>query len=194
MTATPVSMHEMDHHSLEDTAWVIQSHILAMYVPSLFSGFLVSWFGVYRIITVGAVLMLGVVLCCVRRAPVNTLLGSHGFAGYRLEFSVCRWNNLVNNQLSGRRKDSRCRRSMIFFSSACRLLGSLGAGCAARAVWLEQYPVAVPALAGYASSFVVVSQWRGSQIERFLPPELVRYWFPIKLQLAACQKVRWRRL
>ncbi len=61
MTATPVSMHEMDHHSLEDTAWVIQSHILAMYVPSLFSGFLVSWFGVYRIITVGAVLMLGVV-------------------------------------------------------------------------------------------------------------------------------------
>lgn len=60
MTATPVSMHEMDHHSLEDTAWVIQSHILAMYVPSLFSGFLVSWFGVYRIITVGAALMLGV--------------------------------------------------------------------------------------------------------------------------------------
>jgi MFS family permease len=61
MTATPVSMHEMDHHSLEDTAWVIQSHILAMYVPSLFSGFLVSWFGVYRIITVGTVLMMGVV-------------------------------------------------------------------------------------------------------------------------------------
>ncbi|MBL4572828.1 MAG: MFS transporter, partial [Gammaproteobacteria bacterium] len=46
MTATPLSMHEMDHHSLDDTTWVIQSHILAMYVPSFFSGFLISWFGV----------------------------------------------------------------------------------------------------------------------------------------------------
>ena len=61
MTATPVSMHAIDRYSLEDTAWVIQSHILAMYVPSLFSGVLVSWFGVYRIITVGALLMLAVI-------------------------------------------------------------------------------------------------------------------------------------
>jgi len=61
MTATPVSMHAIDRYSLEDTAWVIQSHILAMYVPSLFSGVLVSCFGVYRIITVGALLMLAVI-------------------------------------------------------------------------------------------------------------------------------------
>ena len=40
MTATPVSMHEIDQHSLDDTAWVVQSHILAMYIPSFFSGFL----------------------------------------------------------------------------------------------------------------------------------------------------------
>ena len=58
MTATPLSMHEMDHHSLDDTTWVIQSHILAMYVPSFFSGFLISWFGVKRIIQAGFALML----------------------------------------------------------------------------------------------------------------------------------------
>ena len=59
MTATPVSMHEMDHHSLEDTKWVIQSHILAMFVPSLFSGFLVARFGAVKIIGAGMLLMLG---------------------------------------------------------------------------------------------------------------------------------------
>jgi MFS family permease len=57
MTATPLSMHEMDHHSLEDTTRVIQSHILAMYIPSFFSGFLISWFGVTRIIQTGFALM-----------------------------------------------------------------------------------------------------------------------------------------
>ena len=58
MTATPVSMHEVDQHSLDDTAWVVQSHILAMYIPSFFSGFLIARFGVMRIIQGGLVLML----------------------------------------------------------------------------------------------------------------------------------------
>jgi MFS family permease len=62
MTATPVSMHEMDHHSLADTTWVVQSHILAMYAPSLFSGYLVSRFGALRIIQAGIVLMVACVL------------------------------------------------------------------------------------------------------------------------------------
>ena len=58
MTATPLSMHEMDLHSLEETTRVIQSHILAMYVPSFFSGFLISWLGVKRIIQAGIALMI----------------------------------------------------------------------------------------------------------------------------------------
>lgn len=61
MTATPVSMHEIDSHSLDDTTWVVQSHILAMYVPSLFSGFLIARFGVIRIIQSGFLIMLGCV-------------------------------------------------------------------------------------------------------------------------------------
>ena len=61
MTATPVSMHEIDQYSLDETTWVIQSHILAMFVPSLFSGFLVSWFGAIRIIQAGFI----VLICCV---------------------------------------------------------------------------------------------------------------------------------
>ena len=59
MTATPVSMHEFDHHSLDDTTWVVQSHILAMYVPSFFSGFLVARFGAVRIIKAGILIMAG---------------------------------------------------------------------------------------------------------------------------------------
>ena len=45
MTATPLTMHEHAGHSLPDTKWVIQSHIAAMYLPSLFSGLLIKRFG-----------------------------------------------------------------------------------------------------------------------------------------------------
>jgi MFS family permease len=55
MTATPVSMHVMQGHSLEDTKWVIQSHILAMFLPSLFSGHLIARFGEYRLMLAGLV-------------------------------------------------------------------------------------------------------------------------------------------
>ncbi len=57
MTATPVHMHATGF-TLDNTAFVIQSHIIAMYVPSLFSGFLVERLGTARIMQVGALLMI----------------------------------------------------------------------------------------------------------------------------------------
>jgi len=62
MTATPISMHVHDHHSDIDTAWVIQSHLLAMYGPSLFSGRLIGRIGVRAGMTVGLALMFACVV------------------------------------------------------------------------------------------------------------------------------------
>lgn len=53
MTATPLSMHTMNGHSLIDTKWVIQSHIAAMYLPSLFTGVLIKRFHSAKILIVG---------------------------------------------------------------------------------------------------------------------------------------------
>ncbi len=56
MTATPLSMHHMQGHSLNETKWVIQSHIAAMYLPSLFAPWLV------KKITLKGLLMTGTVI------------------------------------------------------------------------------------------------------------------------------------
>ena len=53
MTATPISMHEINHYSLEETKWVIQSHILAMFAPSLISGWLVRRLGFVTMMWMG---------------------------------------------------------------------------------------------------------------------------------------------
>jgi predicted MFS family arabinose efflux permease len=57
MTATPLHMHGTGF-TLSDTAWVIQSHIVAMYLPSLVTGFLVERLGALRIMLGGTLLML----------------------------------------------------------------------------------------------------------------------------------------
>lgn len=53
MTATPVHMHVHEAHSLAQTKFVIQSHILAMFLPSFFSGWLISRWGAARVIGAG---------------------------------------------------------------------------------------------------------------------------------------------
>jgi MFS family permease len=53
MTATPVHMHVVEGHTLQQTKWVIQSHIFAMFFPSIFSGSLISKLGVHKVIYLG---------------------------------------------------------------------------------------------------------------------------------------------
>jgi MFS family permease len=62
MTATPLSMHINDGYSLEQTAHVIRSHVLGMYLPSLFTGFLIERLGISRLMTMGAVAL---VIACI---------------------------------------------------------------------------------------------------------------------------------
>jgi MFS family permease len=60
MTATPLAM-DHHHHHFDDTAFVIQWHVLAMFAPSFFTGELIRRFGVNRIMTIGALLGLACV-------------------------------------------------------------------------------------------------------------------------------------
>ena len=57
MSATPLSMNVMDHFSLDNTALVIQSHIIAMYLPSLFTGLLLERLGLKVLQVIGVVMM-----------------------------------------------------------------------------------------------------------------------------------------
>ncbi len=61
MTATPLSMHQHNGHSLLETKWVIQSHIVAMFLPSLFTAWLVKKFGLKALMLAGT-LMYGSVI------------------------------------------------------------------------------------------------------------------------------------
>ncbi|MCB1433383.1 MAG: MFS transporter [Alphaproteobacteria bacterium] len=68
MTATPVAMLGCGF-SVQDSSWVIQWHALAMFVPSFFTGSLITRFGAERIAAIGMLLLVG--------AAVSGLMGIH---------------------------------------------------------------------------------------------------------------------
>ena len=61
MTATSISMHLVDLHHEVATKRVIQAHLLAMYLPSLASGWIIARIGIRPVIVAGALLMAGCV-------------------------------------------------------------------------------------------------------------------------------------
>ena len=58
MTATPISMHEINGHSIEQTKTVIQTHIMAMFLPSLLTGALLKRGFKIRLIMAGLMIYL----------------------------------------------------------------------------------------------------------------------------------------
>ena len=58
MSATPLAMLACGFH-FTDSATVIQAHIVAMFLPSFFTGHLITRFGVLAVIAAGAVIELG---------------------------------------------------------------------------------------------------------------------------------------
>ena len=55
MAATPIAM-KMHQHAFDNTALVLEWHVLGMFVPSFFTGHLIKRFGALRIMALGVVL------------------------------------------------------------------------------------------------------------------------------------------
>lgn len=73
MTATPLHMHVANGHSLEATKWVLQSHIAAMFAPSLVVPWLVRRIAVTGLIALGLTAMTAVLV---------TVFAHFAFANY----------------------------------------------------------------------------------------------------------------
>ena len=73
MTAAPISMHAMHGFGLDITAWAIEGHVLAMFLPSLITGVLIVRLGVHVIMTAGVAIL---------AASVTTAWIGHSAAHY----------------------------------------------------------------------------------------------------------------
>lgn len=58
MTATPISMNLSEGFSLQETSAVIRAHVIAMYLPSLITPFVIERIGVARVMVMGVIVFL----------------------------------------------------------------------------------------------------------------------------------------
>ena len=121
MTATPVAMHEVDGFNMQDTAFVIQSHIMAMFLPSLVTGVLIDRYGAPLMIAVGAAI-LG---ACLVIGFIDHQLIHYWWALVLLGVG---WNFMQLGaqrclpRLMSPRSNLKCRRSTILLCSPCKRL------------------------------------------------------------------------
>jgi MFS family permease len=126
MTATPLAMTH-HQHGLADAAMVIQAHVLGMYVPSFFTGSLITRFGALRIMFAGAALLSG---------HVALSLSGTGFASFASALVILGvgWNFLylggttllTNTYVQAERANAQAANDLVIF--VVSLATSLSAG------------------------------------------------------------------
>lgn len=127
MTATPISMHEHSGHSIEATKVVIQSHIIAMYLPSMVFAFFYGRLGARGMLWLGVVAL---------AATLATGLSGVTFPHYLVALSLLGigWNFLfltgTNLLALGHRPEERFQVQSFndFLTFSLQALVSLGSG------------------------------------------------------------------
>jgi MFS family permease len=93
MTATPVSMHVMDGHSIDDTGIVIQWHIVGMFIPSLFIGKWITNYGHRTMMIIGILAL----VMCIGVSQVNQTVAGYWISLFTLGVG---WNFLFVSSTS----------------------------------------------------------------------------------------------
>jgi MFS family permease len=146
MTATPLSMHVVDGHSLDATAHVIQAHVIGMFTPSLFSGFLIDRLGVRRLMIAGVLAMIGAIAVAASSHQVATYGVSLALLGIGWNFLFVGGTVLLTRTY---RPAERFRTQAFndFLIFTAQAIASVGAGAALRQVgWTSVNLVMLPLL------------------------------------------------
>jgi MFS family permease len=133
MTATPLEMmHQL--HAFGDVAFVIQWHVLGMFVPSFFTGHLINRFGVQRIIFAGMAVMLSSILINVNGQSVMHFWGALLLLGLGWNFMFIGGTSLLSESYrDGEAAKSQAFNDFVVFS--CAAISSAAAG--ATLYWLN---------------------------------------------------------
>ena len=164
MTATPVSMHVVDGHDEVSTARVIQIHLLAMYLPSLGSGWIIAKFGDRPVIVAGTLLM---AVCVAIAAQGDHAVLHYGWAlallglGWNLLFIAATTMLTKTYRMHERIQAQTLNDFLVFGSQAA---ASLLAGLAVTTIGWEKLNLAVlPLLAAVLAATLAVSRPRRAE-------------------------------
>ncbi|MDX5335821.1 MAG: MFS transporter [Marinobacter sp.] len=156
MTATPLSMTEMAGHDLDDAKRVIQLHIMAMYLPSLISGWLTRVVGIPLMMAAGLLAYLACILLAASGISFHHYLWALLLLGVGWNFLFVGGTTLLPQ---GYRQSERFRvqglNDMMVFTA--QATAALSAGAVLASVgWASLLLVALPLLVLHS---ILMSVW-----------------------------------
>jgi predicted MFS family arabinose efflux permease len=126
MTATPLAMAGCGF-AFSDSASVIQGHVLAMFLPSFFTGSLIQRFGVLRIIAAGCVLTAGCLVANISGIAFANFWVGLALLGLGWNFMFVGGSTLLTQaHTPEERGKTQAMNDFIVFSSS--VLGAFGSG------------------------------------------------------------------
>lgn len=153
MTATPLAM--MHHgHGIGEASLVIQLHVLAMFLPSFFTGALIAYFGVLRIMFIGVGLFVGHVLLTLSGTEFASFASALILLGVGWNFLYIGGTTLLTGSYTpAERGRAQAANDLTIF--AVGLACSLGAGAMLHSLgWQTMNALLLPWLAAAAASIV----------------------------------------
>ena len=163
MTATPISMHVHNNFDLAETKWVIQSHIVAMYLPSFFTGKLVEKFGHHRILLAGVTAFLICIFIGFAGQHYLHYWGALVLLGIGWNFMFVAATALLPQSYEPQERFKvQGVNDLVMFS--CQAIASLGAGWVIKSLgWNGMLSMCIPPL--LLTVFIIFS-WRRSALKQ----------------------------
>ncbi|HEU0199447.1 MAG TPA: MFS transporter [Burkholderiaceae bacterium] len=163
MTATPIAMVH-HHHELSTASTVIQLHVLGMFLPSFFTGSLITRFGVLPIMFAGVAVLVGHVLMTLTGVGFGSFAGALVMLGVGWNFLYIGGTTLLTTTYSTAEKGrAQAINDMTIF--AVGLAGSLSAAALLQSVgWQVLNLLLLPWLAIAALALIWLG-YRRSQRE-----------------------------
>ncbi len=159
MTATPLAMAH-HHHGLDDTATVIQLHVLGMFLPSFFTGALIARFGVLRVMFTGVMLLAGHVLASLSGTGFYSFSAALVLLGVGWNFLYIGGTSLLTQSYRAAEKGkAQAANDLTIFLAG--LLAALGAGALESALgWQALNLLLLPWLALAAAAILWLGRRR----------------------------------
>jgi MFS family permease len=167
MTATPLSMVE-HHHAVGAAATVIQWHVLGMFVPSFFTGWLIKKFGITPLMLIGVGLLLVHVLVATSGSAFLHYVSALVLLGLGWNLLYVGGSTLLTETY---RPSERAKVQAIndFIIVGVVAIGSFSAGALNEAFgWRGLNMVAIPFLA-LAATAIVFAQFHAKRVSLATP-------------------------
>jgi MFS family permease len=159
MTATPLAMRA-HHHGIGDTAFVIQWHVLGMFLPSFFTGGLIARFGAPLIMLAGVALLLGHVAIALSGVQFLHFASALILLGVGWNFTYLGGTNLLTETYRSSEK-ALVQGINDFAVFTTVVLGSFSSGVLLHLFgWSGVNLLALPLLLAIGSALIVFLFWR----------------------------------